>query len=758
MDEDYKAVQETTNIITSYIQQSMKIFRNNKDKLLAQQDIEIYNTVPMLRGKYKNFKIPEVSKEINGFRINNQELQKSPFDILKLKPNRVQEELLKVNFEKAGSYLFNISCGGGKTLVGIEWIHRLKFKTLIISARSAVNDQWLSTLRRVYPSLNVSTRTDKIKKLMKANILEVIPDVYIVTPQYLAKIVKDFKNPIAQKELSNFKFDMIIYDEIHSLLSKTYSYVLALPYILKMIGLIKRIPVLLGLTASLPSSKSTKYQLLYMIFGNPISLTSEVTKIPIDFIDFRDTVSEEERKWLDSNYKPLTSCQAIKKAVDYMIEHNIKPSIDYKLIIMTPKINDSVYAACYASSQFDLPVVLVRTENECDYYFEPELIPDEYLAYEELSPEDQSPFTLEAAVDLEFMEQCKYRDILNKVGIIVSTTSRLKEGFNCENICFGICTEFIYSDTSRIQILGRIRRSSTNEKLNAHTRLFIVNSGRMKSTLTIPKYLRRGIPPHCTYDFDRENELFYEENYNRYNFNTYQYKEFRNTQNDRIITDIKKNTEQKKIKITRNENINRNVNKNENKNQNNIINQINPLMIKDISNTCFRNQQLNQRQNINQNQRQNINQNVNYSQRQNINQNVNYSQKQNINQNVNYSQKQNINQQPQLNINQLNQQQLNINQRQNINQNVNYSQKQNINQQQLNLNQRQNINQQQQLNINQLNQQQNQRQNINQNVNYSQRQQINQQQNQRQNINQRQINQQQNTPSFLQINYSNITF
>ena len=662
---DKQATEKAFTIINAYLQQSAKAYKGHEKELLVQQDIGFYKNTPLFRSRLKDFTIPPFGKEINGFKIDNPSLNESPFKLMNLQPNKVQQELLKCNFVKCGSYLYNISCGGGKTLVSIEWIHRLKLKTLIISARSAVNDQWLSTLKRVYPQLNVQTRTDEIKKLMKKSSLTITPDVFIITPQYLSKYVEDYQNPLAQQELKNFKFDMIIYDEIHSLISEKYSQVLILPFILKMLGIIKRIPVLLGLTASLPSPKSKKYQLLQTIFGNPITLSSEITKIPIDYIDFRDTIPESERKFMDCNYLPLDSNQAVKKAVDWMIENNIYPSIDYKLIIMTRHINESVYAVCYAAAHFNLNAVLVRTENENDYFFTPDDLPPEYVEPEELSQEDQTPFTLESALELEFMQECRYSNVLNKVGIIVSTVDRLKEGFNCENICFGICGQFVYSETTRVQILGRIRRSSNNEKLNNHTRLFIVNSGQMPSTRKLPKHLRHGMPVICTYDFNREDELFYNENYNRRDLKTYKYREFRDLNNDRIINDVKIPIDVGKRKI--------NISKLPNQNQlkEHPINQIHPLMIRDIGMSCFGNQ----------NQQPRINQNLN------------------INQN---RQQMQINQQPQinqnLNINQ-NRQQMQINQQPQINQNQNLNQQQSQNRQQIQINQ--NINKQFQINQNQ---------------------------------------------------------
>jgi hypothetical protein len=491
-------------------------------------DVINYKHVPMLRGRLKNYVPINSEKPLNGFNIQNNQIDKSPFEILNLIPNQVQETLLKSDFKNNGSYLFNISCGGGKTLLSIELIHRYKLKTLIISARSAVNDQWLSTLKRVYPQLKIRTRLELSNKKEKLNDV----DIYIITPQYISKYIEDFQNH--KDVLSEYKFDFIIYDEIHSLLSNKFSSVLILPFVLKFLKIIKHLPYMLGLTASLPANTTPEYELLNSIFGKPITLQSEITRIPVDYVDFRDLVSEADRKKYDYNYNPYDSNKALLESLKYMEEHNIKPSVDYKLIIITPEIDESVYAALTACSWFDLPTIIVRSSNEIDYYIDPKKIPDEYQEMETLNEEDKPSCMLEVIKDLEFMEECRYADRLNTSGIIVGTIARLKEGFNCENICFGICTQFIYSDVSRVQILGRIRRSSTNPLLNDHTRLFILNSGRVPSDLMNPHRRKMKLPVKLLYSFEREKQLFDAENYVKRDINKYVYHEYRSIKHEPI--------------------------------------------------------------------------------------------------------------------------------------------------------------------------------------------------------------------------------
>ena len=495
--------------LKSYIVKSAK--QLSPEVALKCNDVLVYRDIPMLRAKFKDYDQPVSNKEVNGF-VMTSDVSHSPFDILGLTPNTAQQTLLESDFTTGGSYLFNMSCGGGKTLAGIELIHRLGVKTLIVSARCAVNDQWVATLKRVYPKLNINTRISISKYGVPKN-----TDIFIITPQYLSKFIINNGSVESRAVLSDFKFDFIIYDEVHALLADKFASVLVLPMVLKSLKVIKRLPYMLGLTASLPAPITEEYALLKNLFGNPVIVQSQITRIPVRFMDFRDTIPARVRKRYDENYEPLSAKEVIDKSLAYMLDHHIKPSVEYKLIIMTHLIDDTVYAAVQSSLAFQSPVVIVRANSESDYYFTPDEIPDDYRDVDEMSPEDRTPFTLDDAKDLEFMHTCDYPDVLGQVAIIVGTDARLKEGFNCHNLCYGICTQFLYSDTTRVQILGRIRRSSTDAKLNAHERLFIVNSGVVPSNIRQP---RRVGPPQLMYDFNREEKLFKAENYIRISMET----------------------------------------------------------------------------------------------------------------------------------------------------------------------------------------------------------------------------------------------
>ena len=484
-----------------------------RDNALKEHDI-YHNKdtkLTMMRGEYKSFKNSNIellksnSKKVNGFGCD------------KFKQNPLAEFRYLSNLQKyisnnsddilyQGSMCFTASCGDGKTMAAIYLMYLLNFRTLIISTRNAVNDQWHNELKRLYPDLIIQSRIDANST---NDSLNAVPDVLICTPQYIVPKLKE--NPLNKNFFKLFQFDLIIYDEVHSILSDEFSLVLALPFVLKMKGLIKYLPYTIGLTASLPNPTSNDFKIIKTIFGEPIVFKSEITKIPVYFTDHRDIV--DGKGFCDVNYVAMTDQESFDYYSNIMLEKNIMPSIDYKLIVITSSIDTTVYCGINACVKFGLPVLILRANNESSFFLTPETVPDYYRDIEEQS--EKPEYTLDELKDVKSIQKIKhYSEKLNDVAIIVGTYHRLKEGFNCKNIVYGICTKFIWSDTSRIQILGRIRRNSMDPNLNRHRRLFMVNSGRIPSNLGHRQPYEK---IEIKYDLDYEKRLFVKETYIRIN-------------------------------------------------------------------------------------------------------------------------------------------------------------------------------------------------------------------------------------------------
>lgn len=424
-----------------------------------------------------------------------------------------------------GNYAYCCSCGAGKTVAGIYLIHKFQCKTLIISSRNAVNDQWFTLLLNIYPQLIIETKDGWYQegiKLKGSQVSEyadagITPDISIFSPQYLTKYVDTY----------NLRAQLIIYDEVHSLLSTEFIKVLLLPLYKVINHEISELPLMVALSATYPTEATFEgkesLKRLNKLFGSVFRINSTITRIPIKVWDYRDHYtrvakrdSEKHKKGdvltgsdalgeFDGMYDPLDDYEAVEYFCNKITdEGKIHVCNEYKGLIMTNTIDTSFYAALYVRKYFNTNVILIRAANETCYYFPK----DVGLDYEPDRFEDMNPKLLLENKLCTTVKQ--YQEVVNDCSIIVGTQQRLKEGFSVQNIVWGICTKFVYSTIARIQILGRIRRNSKDPALNAHERVFYVVSGQIPNNLGMPN--RKG-PPKIMYDLSGESYLFKVENY-----------------------------------------------------------------------------------------------------------------------------------------------------------------------------------------------------------------------------------------------------
>lgn len=487
--EDLKTYTGTSAEAPKSIPSSGKL---STDDISAQIDIELK---------------PKVSTE------SGQEMTRS---IIKRSLEDVQ--MLDGEFPRRGSVAVNASCGSGKTFAGIYCIYKFQCKTLIISTRNAVIDQWVRTIEQMYPGIKIWSSE---KKGRKSKIPLPDYDIWITTPQYL-----NAKGRIVDKDF-NLKPSLIIYDEIHTMLSETskkgehdkeFLNVLKFPFIRCLNKDWDELPYMLGLSATYPKNN----MLIERIFGIPKHINCSITKIGIEVWDTRDYI--QKRGKCDMNYSPYSQ----QEALVYFLMHipfmrdgtrikvqpkTLKPKIPpmefdpieitskFKGLVVTKNINESVWAALFVHKLLHANVLLIRTNDVASYYFSTEK-PVMDRVSQDVTYDDLSKF--------EWGTPCKYTEHIEEAEVIVSTTSRLKEGFSVRNLTWGICCQFMYSVPSRVQLLGRIRRSSEDEELNKRRRIFYVNSGIVPSDLYIGK--RKRSNPEPTYDWEFERELFEREN------------------------------------------------------------------------------------------------------------------------------------------------------------------------------------------------------------------------------------------------------
>ena len=339
-------------------EEDLKIF------LINEYDIVKHNNSLFTRSEYTSFKnakttiIKDNPKHLNSEFDDDFKLTKFNHDPLRnfSSLTNIQKTILNKfdALKKRGSFVFTASCGAGKTRAAMKIMEQLKVKTLIISSRNSVNDQWLRELSEEYPNLIIERRLEDKKS---NEILNRYADIYIMTPQYITRnFITENKNLY-----HTFKIDLIIYDELHSLVSTEFGKVLLLPFLMKQYNILNYLPILIGLTATIPKSDTTEFRLIQKIFGNPTESVDLIREIRVDYTDYRDT---QQLGKYDNNYIPLSDNEACIFYLQTMLNKGFDPTINRKLLIITSTIDSSVFAAIQAALTFQKPVLLIRSSNE----------------------------------------------------------------------------------------------------------------------------------------------------------------------------------------------------------------------------------------------------------------------------------------------------------------------------------------------------------------------------------------------------------
>lgn len=400
-------------------------------------------------------------------------------------------------FEKRGSIAIRSSCGSGKTYTGMYLIRHFRCKTLIVSTRNAVIDQWETQIRSMYPFLKVSTNGDS-----KA-------DIWLLTPQYM-----DQKRRVVDRSF-NIRPGLIIYDEIHTMLSeKCFVNVLKYPFVRVLNKEWSELPYMLALSATYPE----KLDSITRVFGDVRVAKTAITDIPVHVFDYRDTI--KKRGKCDASYHPLENEDCVKwfveripwadslqastaKSTPKLPIQPIAVSEHLKGLVITYTIMSSTWAALYICKRLNVNVLFVRPANEWNYFIPKSIrtaIPDSI-------PHDMKPFDLEKYGCIR-SDGCQ--EHLRHAEVVVSTIQRMKEGFSCENIVWAIVSQFPYSQLTRVQICGRVRRSSTDPLIQSAKRMVFTCSHIIPSD----RYANGDYNPNpkVTYSIDFERELFEEEN------------------------------------------------------------------------------------------------------------------------------------------------------------------------------------------------------------------------------------------------------
>ena len=419
-------------------------------------------------------------------------------------------------------------CGSGKTLAGISLLSSLGLQTLIISTRCAINDQWRNTLLKIYKSNIIVQTTDgcftysnkqqtfiKVKhdKMKNKRV-----DVYIYSPQYLT-----YGNEINKRWPENV--GLIIYDEIHSQLSIEYSKVLLQPYVNVINNKNKELPIMVGLSATYPP-QGEYYDIITSVFGTILTNKSTITDTPVYFYDLRDEYHKLHKDTYDRGYAPVDDYDFIINTINgeyKFYNDNIEPTIINEPtlcgFVITSSIKSSVYAWLMFHKKYPQKrCILIRDNNDGCYLLTNEVPNDIYTIGPLIDIDDIVKHPL---FDTFVVKTNKYDD----GDILVGTYHRLKEGISVENAVWCVCTKFLWSISTRVQLLGRIRRMSNNDYINKYVRYFFTSSGKIPTNqgeiIAWQRYHRGKRPDKLKIDYDLEIEqlVFENENYKRVSVN-----------------------------------------------------------------------------------------------------------------------------------------------------------------------------------------------------------------------------------------------
>ncbi|MFA5720626.1 MAG: DEAD/DEAH box helicase family protein, partial [Acholeplasmataceae bacterium] len=458
----------------------------NYQKFLAKKSNDVIDGVfrPEIRTRALNDKNQEL---MDSLKVKSKDVElnnlsspiENPFELLKFTEKSDLQKLVDKHSDVIrfhGNFMYTASAGDGKTVAGLFLIYKLQCRTLIISSRNSVNDQWIFLLRKLYPNL-------KITNLDSFNPKEDY-DIYVFTPQYLAN----------KPDLSFMKISLIIYDEIHSLLSDVFIKVLEFPFQYVIKEIYSELPYMISLSATLPLPGTSKSKFLRKIFGKEFRTKSKVVKIPIDIYETRSSdnciralrkmfklvnseigvkygivtlvknsqcgdtndYSSSKDHQCSSSVKSLVETSSVKNINESLVKDigdcssvkNISeplskdsqcnsslenhqqylPISKVRGIIMTYTVDSSIYAALHIRKIWKCDVLIVRAVGEnCilvnkDYDF------DETITYKQLKENiDKIGF---------------YCDVNQPAQVIVGCLHRLSEGFSIQNITWGICTKF----------------------------------------------------------------------------------------------------------------------------------------------------------------------------------------------------------------------------------------------------------------------------------------------------------------------------
>ena len=212
-----------------------------------------------------------------------------------LQEEAIQAYMTKTNKDHRGG-LICIQCGGGKTVIGLNMIARMKMKTLIVVHKTFLLDQWKERIAQFLPDARVGT-------IMGPTFDVEDKDIVIGMLQTLS--MKDFPQNAFEG------FGLSLYDEAHHLSAEVFSRALCKAFT----------PHRLGLTAT-PDRKDGLTKVFKMFLG-PIVFIRERqndSNVEVRMIHY----SSDDRAYANvpTNYMGQTNTSAMITQISGFFERN----------------------------------------------------------------------------------------------------------------------------------------------------------------------------------------------------------------------------------------------------------------------------------------------------------------------------------------------------------------------------------------------------------------------------------------------------
>lgn len=479
----------------------------------------------------------------------------------------------KLNENKIPSKLaIEAHTGTGKTLAGLYFIFHYKQPSIIVSTRCIVNDQWYILYKKLNPEHKILIEDNFTKKNLNT------ADLMIITHIRLKNLIENYKDIMLNR------FKILIFDEMHNLATKTNEK-LFLNYIHDSFKI-------LALSATFPSYLLDKkrFKRINLLFNNIYRIKSDkiVDDIPVNLIEVKkipiDKILDQMYRlfltpgkillttrliksslfkiiyicdWYQNTFNDTTTCIPLNILLlrssttkSYFINiqqlyinnllEEFKDLIN-KIVFESQKELNSNHKYKDISSKIELLKRQQKQYNDITILAYLDNLLNQYKdELEEISFNSKSN-VLDNTIYKYFHQhesisnhiifiKKDFQPFLISSNIIVSTNSRLQEGFNCEELVFGLFYDFPFSYSNRIQLLGRIRRMQSNiysTFISSLPRLAIckINTTPKMMYINKIKYLQQYYPDLINnyinnfpiYDYAEEDKLFKENNYIKIN-------------------------------------------------------------------------------------------------------------------------------------------------------------------------------------------------------------------------------------------------